>query len=285
LKKADEWRRLLTVTPVILWYTWKGDDDEIPDTEPGVSANEKIATTHSRKRKSLYDAILLLCAAIRLLSTKNISMAQAKAGHQYLAQYCQWLIFLGCTLTINHHISMHFSAMIKLFGPVYSWWLFAFERFNGMLEKVKTNGRDGGKMELTMLRNWVQTHLIYELLIGLPDDASPPEKALLDCIINTEASRQRGGMMTEIAIFRSEASSDRVSLPKRLSKSMVNLHNIRLQGSINAPESDLYSLLFNYFQLLWPDITLRRQLSLADGIPFIGSRVARKIMYVRKDSL
>jgi hypothetical protein len=31
---------------------------------------------------------------------------------------------------------MHFVDMLKHFGPVYGWWLFAFERFNGMMEKI-----------------------------------------------------------------------------------------------------------------------------------------------------
>ena len=47
LKKADEWRRLLTITPVLLWWCWKGENDEIPDAAPPISSNEKITMTHS----------------------------------------------------------------------------------------------------------------------------------------------------------------------------------------------------------------------------------------------
>ncbi|KAK0193102.1 hypothetical protein F5146DRAFT_892888, partial [Armillaria mellea] len=50
-------------------------------------------------------------------------------------------------LSVNHHLMMHFSSMIKLFRPVCSWWLFSFECFNGMLEKVNNNGHDGGHIE------------------------------------------------------------------------------------------------------------------------------------------
>jgi hypothetical protein len=113
---------------------------------------------------------------------------------------------LGIHLVINHHLAMHYEDMIKLFGPIYGWWLFAFERFNGLLEKVKHNGHDGGRMEITLMRNWVQTHLIYELLISLPADAHPLERKFLDQIIRDEG-RQRGSMMTQIALFRSQTSS------------------------------------------------------------------------------
>lgn len=281
LKKADEWRRLLTVTPVVLWLAWKDENDDIPDTAPAVSPNENITTTHSRKRRSLYDAILLLCAGVRLLSTKVITMAQANAGQMYLANYCQRMLLLGVSLTINHHIAMHFSAMVKLFGPVYAWWLFAFERFNGMLEKVNHNGHDGGRVELTLLRSWVQSHLVYELLLALPSDASQHERNLIHRIINTDASR--GGMMTQIAIFQSEAAADSVSLPKRLPKT-IDLHSIVIPDSTET-DTSLYLLLLRHCQRIWPDLHLQPELSDVGGMAFMGSRVARRLPYVRKHGL
>jgi len=84
---------------------------------------------------------------------------------------------------------MHIADMIKMFGPVYSWWLFAFERFNGMLEHVNHNGHDGGRMELTLMRNWVQTHLIYEYALSLPEGAHDMEHAVLNEIIKTQAQQ------------------------------------------------------------------------------------------------
>lgn len=150
--------------------------------------------------------MLLLCTAVRILASRTISLADARAGQDLLIQYCHTCLDLQIHLVINHHLSTHFYDMIKLFGPVYGWWLFAFERFNGMLEKVHHNGHDGGRMELSLLRNWVSTHLIYELLISLPADAHPLERNTLNTIVMTEG-RQRGSMMTQIAIFQSEAST------------------------------------------------------------------------------
>lgn len=279
LKKADEWRRLLTVAPIVLWYCWREDDDHIPDTEYPLSGNESVKTTHSRRRKSLYDAILLLCSAVRLLATKTISMHQARAGQEYLSMYCKAMLRLGVDLTPNHHLAMHFEAMIKRLGPVYGWWLFAFERFNGMLEKVKTNGHDGGEAELTMLRQWVQTHLLYELLLALPDDASPYERQMLDSIIKEETSRQRGSMVQEIARLRREASIDGVHLPKRISK-YLDLHSLLLSDGSHA-----YELLFSYSSKLWPQLNLRRRFSPTVGRAFLGDQVARRILYVRKDGV
>ncbi|KAJ3858263.1 hypothetical protein EV359DRAFT_87992 [Lentinula novae-zelandiae] len=177
---------------------------------------------------------------------------------------------------------MHFVMMVKLFGPVYAWWLFAFEHFNGILEKVKTNGHDGGRCELTMLRNWVQTHLLYEYLLALPADASEYKRNLVDHIIRAEASKARGSIMTEIAIFRSEVSNDHISLPKRISKSTINLHSLNYHA-LGANGEDVYTLILCYCQQIWPELELRRELSLLAGTSFIGGRVARRITHIRKD--
>ncbi|KAE9387733.1 hypothetical protein BT96DRAFT_837285 [Gymnopus androsaceus JB14] len=284
LKKADEWRCLLTVTPIVLWYAWRDADDSIPDTEPAVSPNENITTPHSCKRLSLYSPILFLCMSVRLLATKQVSMAQAFTGQTYFAHYCVAMIGLGVILTINHHLAMHFADMIKRFEPVYAWWLFAFERFNGMLEKVKNNSHDGGRVELTLLWNWVQSHLLYGYLQALPADASDAERNLVDLIIKAEASKVKGSVMTEMAIFRSEVSDDRLSLPKRISKSYINLHSLSY-GVLGPTGENIYTLLLHHSQGIWPDLQLRRELSGEEGLSFVGSRVARRISYVRKDGL
>ena len=164
LKKADEWCCLMSTAPVLLWEVWRGTTNEIPDTEPPMPPNSKRVIKHSHSPLKIYQAALYLCCAIRILACKTITRNQAQAGQDSLQLHSQLLIRLGAKLHINHHSSLHYLAQIKLFGPVYAWWLFAFERFNGLLEKIRHNGHDGGAMEVTLLRNWVQTHRFYELV-------------------------------------------------------------------------------------------------------------------------
>ena len=47
-----------------------------------------------------------------------------------------------CTCTINLHLHGHLASCIEDFGPVYSFWLFAFERLNGILESFHTNSHN-----------------------------------------------------------------------------------------------------------------------------------------------
>ena len=153
----------------------------------------------------IYSAVLFLCAAVRIIASRSISMAQAQLGQQFLNRYLTACLELGIHLVINHHMSVHYVAMIKLWGPVYSWWLFAFERFNGMLECVNTNGKDSGRAELTLMHNWIMTHLVYNLLLSLPENAHPLEWKFLTQIIKTEAHEQ-GSMMAQIAVYQAEAN-------------------------------------------------------------------------------
>jgi len=80
-----------------------------------------------------------------------------------------------------------------------------------MLERVHHNGHDGGRMELTLMRNWVQTHLIYEYLLALPPDTSPFEHEQIHRIIKVQAQTNRGSMMTQIAVYQSEAAEGEYS--------------------------------------------------------------------------
>ncbi|KAL6308961.1 hypothetical protein BKA93DRAFT_821803 [Sparassis latifolia] len=279
LKKADEWRRLLTITPVLLWVCWKDEHDRIPNIEPTIPPNAKTRPTHSRNCKALYFAILLLCAGVCMLVSRKISMSQARIGQDFLTQYNCTLQQLGIDLTINNHLSTHFAKFIKLYGPVYGWWLFPFERFNGMFEKVNTNGHNGGRMELTLMRYWVRCHLIYEYLLALPANAYTKEHEYIEAVIKSEGRSERGGMMTELAIYRSEATTDRVKLPRVLGKH-INLHIFLGPGT-----GGIYCLALDYCQRLYPDLHLIDNLSLGHGTAFVATRVARMLTYIRKDGI
>ncbi|KZT22551.1 hypothetical protein NEOLEDRAFT_1157685 [Neolentinus lepideus HHB14362 ss-1] len=241
LKKADEWRQLLHITPILLWWTWKDSSDQIPNRAPPLPSNVKHKPTQSRN-------------CIRILASCTISMAEARLGHDFLVQYCKHCLRLGIHLVINHHLAMHYVDMIKLFGPIYGWWLFAFKCLNGMFEKVNHNGYDGGCMELTLMRNWVQTQLLYELLLGLPPSAHDLER---------------------------EQVIQNVQLPRHpLSK----VKPLDLRGHSNS-ECNLYQLVFDYSCQLWPDLALVDDMSSAPGTTFIASRAVKLIPFICKDGI
>ncbi|KAK7459533.1 hypothetical protein VKT23_009516 [Stygiomarasmius scandens] len=135
-----------------------------------------------------------------------------------------------------------------------------------------------------MMRYWVQAHLIFEYLLELPPNASEHERKLVDKIIHAEVENQQGAMMTEIAIFQSEASTDSISLPRQISKHPLDLHRYTPRG-IEDGNLDIYSLLYEFYRDLWPDLALQLEFSLEPGLPFLSSQVARRLTYIRKDGL
>lgn len=179
LKKADEWRHLLHITPVPLWLCWREEDDSILDLAPPMPPNARNTPKHSRKLRSIYDALLLLCASVHILSAKEISVSEARIGQELMAQYSIIALRLGFKLTVNNHLVMHIADMIRLFGPVQNWWLFPFERFNGVLERVNHNGHDGGALEVTLMRSRIQAQLLFDFSAAIPTDAHPLERKLL----------------------------------------------------------------------------------------------------------
>ena len=69
---------------------------------------------------------------------KNIHQLQQKIVH-----FCQHFQNL-CgenEITPNIHLHCHLLECVKNFGPIYSFWVFAFERFNGILGSYPTSNR------------------------------------------------------------------------------------------------------------------------------------------------
>ncbi|OAD65549.1 hypothetical protein PHYBLDRAFT_64617 [Phycomyces blakesleeanus NRRL 1555(-)] len=52
------------------------------------------------------------------------------------------------------HLHLHLRQTMIAFGPVYSYWLFSFKRYNSALKNIKTNRRNG--FETTFMRQFIE---------------------------------------------------------------------------------------------------------------------------------
>lgn len=91
-------------------------------------------------------------------------MEEARRAQLYFGLCFQEYARMGCHLTPNAHIVMHLEDYIRLYGPVYGWWAYAFERMNGILGRFNTNGHTGGEVEATILRGWLKTIQLQDLV-------------------------------------------------------------------------------------------------------------------------
>ncbi|KAH9856066.1 hypothetical protein C2E23DRAFT_722392 [Lenzites betulinus] len=103
-----------------------------------------------------------------------------------------------CHLTPYFHLLTHFILFICKFGPVYAWWAYVYERFNGWLSKVNHNGHKGGELEATLMRSWTKLHLINDLVIAQEPSSIGRAKCLTRYLFTDfKATRPRGEQVAE----------------------------------------------------------------------------------------
>ena len=92
-----------------------------------------------------------------------ITIEEAERGHKLLLEFCTFESLHGSEIvTPNMHLHTHLLDCIKDYGPIYSFWLFSFERYNGMLGVYKTNQRS---IELQLMRRFMCDLQLYNATI------------------------------------------------------------------------------------------------------------------------
>ena len=72
------------------------------------------------------------------------------------------------SITPNMHMHGHLTECIKDYGPLSSFWLFSFERFNGLLGDLPTNNR---LIETQVMQRFVHDNFHLQLLSYTPIEA------------------------------------------------------------------------------------------------------------------
>lgn len=86
---------------------------------------------------------LLFVKACNLLSTRYLKKENILLADQYLQFFCKKYEVNGKeACTPNMHLHLHLKECLNDYGPLYSFWCYAFERYNGMLGKFPTNNKN-----------------------------------------------------------------------------------------------------------------------------------------------
>ncbi|KAI0740484.1 hypothetical protein C8Q76DRAFT_607829, partial [Earliella scabrosa] len=299
--KADQWRNMTAVLIPALYESWQ-INGKIPDQDAprlnakqkaGIKAqrvaalvNERRAEAASHKRtttvedlqsidqssmrrnyKEHFETVLEWLTAIRIWGSSSISVDEAYRAQECHNRACQAWARMLCHLTPYFHLLVHLILWILRLGPVYGWWVYAYERCNGFLSKVRHNGHQGGELEATMMRAWTKLHLLYDLvrLLGALGDQKSPEdelsiRDLKECLHgNKKASNGRGTLLTAIAAMTAHESGDLIKYPKQ-----SHAKNLWKEG--------IYMIVFRYLRNAWKnDVTLELDTSDDErGSPFIA---------------
>ena len=81
--------------------------------------------------------------ACRILCHYKISEEQLKLGDALLLQFCRRTerLFGKSCITPNMHMHAHLCACTEDYGPLHGYWLFPFERYNGILGSMPNNNK------------------------------------------------------------------------------------------------------------------------------------------------
>ena len=93
---------------------------------------------------SHYNCWHLFVKATYLFCRRTITRDQIEEADTYIMMFCNRFrdLYHQRACTINMHLHGHLMECIKNYGPVYSFWLFAFERLNGIMGSYHTNGHN-----------------------------------------------------------------------------------------------------------------------------------------------
>ena len=84
---------------------------------------------------------MLFALACAILCGRTISLSKLCKADSILLLFCQKVESLYCkdSITPNMHLHCHLAECICNYGPVYAFWCFSFERYNGILSTYQQN--------------------------------------------------------------------------------------------------------------------------------------------------
>ena len=93
--------------------------------------------------------------ASRIICQKNLSLTDVTLADALLLQFCRRLerVYSSDYITPNMHMACHLKECITDYGPLHTFWLFAFERYNGLIENMPCNNR---MVEVQFMRRFLR---------------------------------------------------------------------------------------------------------------------------------
>ena len=139
--------------------------------------------------------------ACSCLCSTVLTETKALLAHSYLLKFCQGFeqLYGKHRVTPNIHLHTHLVECVLDYGPVYSFWLFSFERYNGILGEYGTNQR---AVEIQLMCKFLSSQFMKDL--PLPVEFQDIFKPLL----NRLYSKQSGSLQEQYLSEKDQASGE-----------------------------------------------------------------------------
>ena len=94
--------------------------------------------------------------ACRLIARPSLLRSEIIKAHEELLEFCRGceILYGGDFITPNMHMHGHLMETLLDFGPMYGYWLFTFERYNGLIGDISSNGKDS--IETTFAKRFIE---------------------------------------------------------------------------------------------------------------------------------
>ena len=181
-------------------------------------------------------------------------------------------------ITPNMHMHTHLADCILDYGPIYSFWLFSFERYNGILGSYHTNNKS---IKLQVMRKFIRDHNIRDL--SFPEEYKEQFRDIVHqldqrtrCKANTQAVIDH-----KLCLDIIQLSQDRIDIENRLWYSLDG-YSLGSPHVIDQLDSDELRYIYEVYKIFFPGISLSMIPSLFDKYASVefasecyGSRFSR----------
>ena len=140
--KADAWKAGIEFElTVYLMKEWYSQDTSTIGNDEGRALRHGLAVS----------TIHLACA-VRQATSYITSPSHQASCTAHMRLYLASLLKYRPDIPLRpcHHNAQHFPDFLPRFGPSPGWWMFPFERVNGLLQQVNTNGKQGQSSILSL---------------------------------------------------------------------------------------------------------------------------------------
>ena len=117
-----------------------------------IALHDILPEDHLKCWQLYISACRIYCSSV--LTLRDIDAADELMKSFFIAAES---LYGSSFITINCHLHLHLQNVFKVYGPCYGFWLFSFERYNGMLGKYHTNQLS---IEIQLMRRFIELDLL-----------------------------------------------------------------------------------------------------------------------------
>jgi hypothetical protein len=142
-----------------------------------------------------YDLVCKLQRVCFLLECRVLTVQQVEKIHHAIVDFCKLdEQIYGPTRQVAFHLILHLKECILDFGPIHGFWLFAYERFNGILGQIKTNNH---APESTMMHSFLVSVELHDRVHNMDIKSVPPVlRSVLQGLHDNHPSNSDGDFMS-----------------------------------------------------------------------------------------